>query len=131
MHEQMPLTVSEVLDRYRSHPDYLGIDLLDVNQPGAVDDCPLHIASRSGDLAQVASLVNLGASVNAHGDLGYTPLHYSALKGHWHVAEFLIGHGAKTDEKNEFDETPADVARLGSHSEFLVRLEALMRSVRS
>jgi ankyrin repeat protein len=131
MHGQIPFTLTEVLDRYRSHPDYLGIELLDINQPGAVDDCPLHIASRSADLAQVALLVSLGANVNARGDLGYTPLHYSAMKGHWPIAEFLIGHGAKSDEKNEFEETPTDVARLGNHSEFLVHMEAVMRSLKS
>ncbi|QWT22430.1 ankyrin repeat domain-containing protein [Bacillus sp. NP157] len=122
------MTVTEVLDRYRAHLDYLGIDLLDVNQPGAVDDFPLHIASRSSDLAQVAALINLVANINARGDLGYTPLHYTALEGHWQIAEMLVGHGAKTGEKNEFGETPADVARLCGHSGFLVRLEALLRN---
>jgi ankyrin repeat protein len=124
----MSLPVTEALDRYRSHPDFLGVDLQDVNQPGAVDDCPLHIASRMIDLDQVALLVDLGADVNARGDLGYTPLHYAAMKGNWPVAVLLIGHGARIGETNEFGETPTDVARLGGHSEFVEHMETLIRS---
>jgi uncharacterized protein len=115
-----------VLDRYESHPDYLGIDLHDVNQSGAVDDRPLHIASRSGDPEQVAQLIDLGADVNASGDLGSAPLHCAAMKGCWPIALLLLERGANIDARNEFGETALDVARIGGQLGFVEKLVSLM-----
>jgi len=41
---------------------------------------------------------------------------------------FLVTQGAKVNERNEFDEAAVDVARLGGHVEFVMRLNALFSS---
>lgn len=71
----------DILDKYRSHPDFLGTDLVSADQRGAVDDAPLHIAARKGTIEDIVVLIESGATVNLRGDLGNTPLHYAALTG--------------------------------------------------
>ena len=39
-----------VIEKYRQHPDFLGTEILGVNQPGGVDDTLLHIVSRRGTI---------------------------------------------------------------------------------
>lgn len=41
--------VTEVFLKYKNHPEFLGVELLDANQQGAVDDTLLHIAARMGE----------------------------------------------------------------------------------
>lgn len=52
----------DVLQKYKDHPEFLGIDLIDANQPGAVDDTSLHIASRMGELEDVEVFLANGAN---------------------------------------------------------------------
>ena len=100
----------DLKNRYRTHPEMLGIEIDSVNTPGAVDDAMIHLAARVGNIEDVEALVNLGAPVNAKGDLGHTPLHYAAALGHVRLVERLLQIGADPQLKNEFDETPGDVA---------------------
>lgn len=109
--------LSEVLDKYRSHPDFLGTDLVSADQRGAVDDTPLHIAARKGAIEDIVVLIENGATVNLRGDLGNTPLHYAALTGMLEAATKLMELGADPDVENEFGESPAVVAEQGGHSQ--------------
>ena len=111
------LSVEEVLLKYSNHPDFIGVELLHVNQSGATDDCPLHIAARRGSLQDVLELIALGANVNLAGDLGNTPLHFAAMAGHINIVEALLVKGASQHARNEFDQTPAKVAQLGGRDE--------------
>ncbi len=108
------ITLEQVLAKYRSHPDFLGLDLRTADQRGAVDDGPLHIAARKGELEDVAVLVAHGADVNGRGDLGNTPLHSAALNGHAPVVAKLLELGADPSLRNEFSETALRVAQLGA-----------------
>ena len=45
--------LEELLDKYKDHPDFLGMSLDTPNDKGAVDDTPLHIASRRGDVEDI------------------------------------------------------------------------------
>jgi len=100
----MPMNekLAAIIEKYRSHPEFLGIEISDVNQPGAVDDTLLHLAARTGATEDVETLVACGANINAAGDLGNTPLHQAALTGQKDSVRTLLKLGASAKEKNEF-----------------------------
>jgi ankyrin repeat protein len=106
-----------VLKKYESHPDFLGVEIIDVNQRGAVDDAPLHIAVRRGQLDDIELMLANGAQINQHGDMGNTPMHFAALVGNLDVARRLLLSGADLSLKNEFSQTALDVAVSGGHSQ--------------
>jgi ankyrin repeat protein len=120
----MDAKLSAIVDKYRNHPQFLGIEIGDPNQPGAVDDTMLHIAAGRGALDDMEVLMDAGANVNAAGDLGNTPLHDAALLGQTQAALLLLRRGARTDIRNEFGETAADVARQGRQAATLEVLES-------
>jgi len=109
--------LNAVLDRYRTHPEFLGIEIENPNQPGAVDDTVLHIASRTGAVEDMRVLIACGANVNALGDLGNTPLHGAAMKGQVEAARVLLQSGAAVDIRNEFGQTALEVAELRGHKD--------------
>ena len=116
--------LKEVLAKYQTHPEFLGLDLTRADQCGAMDDTPLHIAARKGELDDIAVLVRHGADVNLRGDLGHTPLHYAAMSAQAAAVERLLDLGADTSLKNEFSETPLQVAEVGGHMEIANILRA-------
>lgn len=113
--------LQEIFQKYSSHPEFLGIEILDVNQPGAVDDTLLHIAARTGQLDEMKVLIAHGSCVNCIGDLGNTPLHQAAMGGKTDAVKLLLKSGANPQIKNEFDQTAAEVAQIGRHDD-LARL---------
>lgn len=117
--ERLKKELITVINKYKGHPEFLGIDIVDPNQPGAVDDTLLHIAARDGDLGSIEILINSGAKVNAIGDLGNTPLHQAAMLGQLTSVEILLKKGANPKIKNEFNQTALKVAELGSHSDVI------------
>ena len=120
MHKEMSMRkLEQVLAKYSSHPDFLGINLVDPNQRGAVDDTPLHIASRKGELEDVQALLASGADLDISGDLGYTPLHCAAMCGKVDVIKQLLLNGANLELTNEFNQTPLNIAELGGHKEIV------------
>lgn len=104
--------LSAIVKKYSTHPEFLGIEIVDVNQPGAVDDTLLHLVIVDGSLADVDILLECGANVNAVGDLGNTPLHIAALMCELPCAEALLSHGADLKMVNEFNEMAMDVAEI-------------------
>jgi ankyrin repeat protein len=106
----MKKELDSVLEKYRSHPQFLGIDLIDPNQRGAVDDTPLHLAANRGAVDDIEVLVANGADIHLTGDLGYTPLHCAALAGKLKAVEKLLSLGANPNARSEFSETPLDLA---------------------
>ena len=100
-----------ILEKYQSHPDFIGIELNDPNQPGAVDDAPLHIAVRREAVEEVEALIKLGAKINQPGDLGNTPLHFAAMSGRAVIVQALLKRGANVKALNEFGESPLVVAQ--------------------
>jgi len=109
--------LKDVLAKYQTHPEFLGIELTRADQPGAMDDTALHIAARKGELDDIMVLVKSGADVNLKGDLGHTPLHYAAMSAQVAAVKRLLDLGADTSLKNEFSETPLQVAEVGGHAE--------------
>ncbi len=90
--------------------DLLGFDIesIDVLTFTLDEDSLLHMAAYAGNMEAVKLLVELGADVNALGDMHYTPLHYAARKGHDDVYDYLIANGAATDIVSQFGTTPLD-----------------------
>lgn len=116
--------LKEVLAKYQTHPEFLGLELTRADQCGAMDDTPLHIAARKGELDDIAVLVSHGADVNLKGDLGYTALHYAAMAAQAAAVARLLDLGADASLKNEFSETPLHVAEVGGHTEIANILRA-------
>ena len=115
MKKAKKLKIKNLIDRYKEHAEFLGMDLLDVNQPGAVDDTMLHIAARKGNIEDIYILISVGANVNSIGDLGNTPLHQAAMRGTLDSVKVLLELNANPLIKNEFGQTAADVARIGKY----------------
>ena len=110
MHKQMSMTLAEVLRKYQSHPEFLGLVLSDPNQKGAMEDSPLHIAARRGEVEDIEVLLAHGGNVNLIGDIGNTPLHESSLAGRVNVVKKLLELGADPSIKNEFAQTALNTA---------------------
>jgi len=68
-----------VLLKYRTHPEFLGIELTRADQRSALDDTPLHIAARKGELED--TVVLHGAGVNAWVTLAGIELAHRIRKG--------------------------------------------------
>lgn len=112
----MSIKLKKIFEKYKSHPEFLGLELEDVNQKGAVDDTLLHIAARIGDKDSVRALIDLGANINAEGDMGNTPLHYAAMKGHIEIIEILLKAGVNRSSTNELNQSAVKVAELAKET---------------
>jgi ankyrin repeat protein len=99
-----------LIEEYASHPEFLGVEIVDVNQPGYLDNTLLHLAAGRGNLDHIKILVRAGAKVDVIGDLGNTPLHDAAMLGQAGAVSLLLEFGANPNVRNEFGETPVDVA---------------------
>lgn len=104
--------LKKLLDKYKDHPDFLGMSLDTPNDKGAVDDTPLHIASRKGCVEDVVLFIKYGADINQKGDLDNTPLHFAAMINNLEAVKILLNNGAIKNIRNEFDQTPLEVAKL-------------------
>lgn len=116
--------LSELIKKYSNHPDFLGSDILDVNQKGAIDDTMLHISSRRNLTDEILILLASGANIDIQGDLGYTPLQYACMQGNTEAVKILLEYSANTKIKNEFGQTAIDIARLSKkkNSELIISL---------
>lgn len=119
--------LAELIERYRRSPEFLGVDLSDVNAKGMTGDTLLHAAVTRGELNHVRILIAAGASVNAVGDLGSTPLHYAASRGLVEIARKLMQCGADLNVRNEFGETALDLAKLRDSKEVIRLFKKLKR----
>lgn len=104
--------LAKLIAKYRRSPEFLLVELNDVNQKGMTGDTLLHAAVVAGSLEDVDLLLRSGALVNAIGDLGSTPLHYAASRGLSEIIRKLLQSGADRNIRNEFGQTAADLASL-------------------
>jgi ankyrin repeat protein len=76
---------------------------------------PLHEAVRRCDYDMVATLIKLGANVNAKGEYGNTPLNYAVDRDCLpEIPELLLTSGADLEIRNLLGETPLFRAALGN-----------------
>ena len=74
-------TLEDVLSKYRSHPEFLRIDLTRPDQKGAVDDTPLHVAALTGNVPAILKLLELGANPGLRNEFLETPLRIAQTGG--------------------------------------------------
>lgn len=108
-----------MFEKYATHPEFLGLELTDPNQRGAVGDTVLHLAARTGAIEDMKVLIDAGADVNVAGDLGNTPLHQAAMMDQFDSVEFLLKCSARKHSKNEFGQTPLEVAELNENAKII------------
>jgi outer membrane protein assembly factor BamB len=93
----------------------LGLLLLLQTGTPALDEALLE-AARRGDAAQVASLLDKGANVNAKARYGVTPLIFAATNGHITVVRLLVSRGADVNAQDSFYQArAADMALSNGH----------------
>ena len=125
------LTAEDVLRRYKEEelPDFLEMELNDVNQAGPSGTRPIHVAAVRGSIEELMALIDGGADVNAPGDCGATPLHDAAGQGHADIVKILLEHGASPLKKNDWNYTPADVALAHGRKDIADLLKASLTKV--
>jgi ankyrin repeat protein len=113
-----------VIEKYQRYPQFLGIEITDVNQRAAMNDTMLHFAAERGSTEDIDVLVVSGAEVNAVGDIGNTPLHGAALQGEIDAAKRLLELGADPTLRNELGQSAVDVADVGGYDKLAEILRA-------
>ncbi len=118
------LSAADVLRRYREEelPAFVGTDLADVNACGIFGEHPLDVAACRGSIPEVRALLDGGAEIDAHGELGNTALHEAVGQAHTEVVRFLVARGASLTVTNDDGHTPCDVAKLRNLDEILALL---------
>lgn len=106
------LSAKDVLQRYMNEnlPEFVGLDLIDVNQKGKFGNTPLDTAAVRGSLEEVQALLEGGADPNIPCEKGATPLHDAVGQGHIEVVRLLLKSGASPDIRSEFGGTPMEWA---------------------
>ena len=116
--------LKSVIEKYRKSPEFLTVNLLDVNQPGNAGNTLLHLAARDEALDDIGVLVKSGAEVNARGEFGDTALHQVSIHGRTKSARKLLRLGADATIRNDFGETALDLAELMGRNEVVKILKA-------
>jgi ankyrin repeat protein len=116
--------LAAVIEKYERYPQFLGIEITDVNQRAAMNDTMLHFAAELGSTEDIDVLVASGAEVNAIGDICNTPLHGAAMMGKAVAATRLLELGADPTLRNELGQCAVDVADIGGHDKLAEILRA-------
>lgn len=73
---------------------------LQMNEPNAYGNTPLHVACYNGQDVVVNELIECGANVNQVNEKGFAPLHFTAASRHGALClELLVGNGADVNIK--------------------------------
>lgn len=121
------LSAKDVLQRYMDEnlPDYVGLDLVDVNQKGKFGNTPLDTAAVRGNLEEVQALLEGGADPNIPCEKGATPLHDAVGQGHIEVVRLLLKSGASPNIRSDFGGTPLEWATRRGLKEIASLFEAI------
>lgn len=117
-------TLHEVFSKYSTNVGYIDQNIQDVNEPGALGDTLLHLASFLGDIDSIRILIGNQADIDCLGDLGYTPLHLAVLGNSLNAVNELLAAGAEKLISNDFGEFPWMSARILGFTQIAVLLQA-------
>ena len=107
-------SVQDVLSRVQDVTEFLGVELVEVNQRGIFGNTPLAVVITWGDVEAVSRLLEAGADVNAKNEDGYTALHRAVLFDDLDIVDRLLAANASGSIRNVEGDTPLDLAkRLG------------------
>ncbi len=71
-----------------------------INEPNAYGNTPLHVACYNGQDVVVNELIECGANVNQVNEKGFAPLHFTAASRHAALClELLVCNGADVNIK--------------------------------
>lgn len=113
-----------LLRKYARHAEFIGEELLHIQQPGCFGSQLIHLASFSNQCGDVNDLLTLGADIDVQGDLGLSALHYAVLGEAVEAIQLLLEKGASKEIENEFRETPEQMARVLGYQQ----IEKLLRA---
>jgi ankyrin repeat protein len=90
---------------------------VEVNEPapganpffGRLEQSPLHLAAKAGNVQAVEALLALGADIDASDRQGNTPLHLAVIEEKVVLVGFLVEKGANTRVNNVSGKRPADL----------------------
>ena len=116
-------SLGNILETMQELPEFIGIQLQEVNQEGGFGNRPLHIAISWKRADAVAILLDAGADVNARGERGETALHRAVLWDLDHIVTLLLQRGASPEIADEQGATTLEVdVKIGSkRSEGVIR----------
>lgn len=105
--------LQEIFLEYIKLPEYAGFDEIDAHTKSNLDNYPLHIASKRGNLDELKLFFETGLFNNnlQQGESGYTPLHNCVRFNHYDCAKFLLERGGDQDIANNDGQTPLDTAK--------------------
>lgn len=116
--------MADLLDRMRDLPEFVELNLADVNQAGNFGNTPLHVAATWGDVDAIKLLIEHGARIDAEGEDGLTPLHSAAVQGNAQAVGVLLDHGANAAAAEVHGHTALELAIALGHSEVASLLKA-------
>ena len=106
--------VADILFPADDEPPGITLESTDSN-----GDTPLHVYLWRSDDQAARFLVELGANVNAVGDMGETPLYVAIRNAEAKTIAALLAAGARTDVMSEFGQSPSQLAEtLGRETVF-------------
>lgn len=89
---------------------FSSVKLIRFDQPGSVDDTPLHMASYAGRIHEVMLMLATDVDVNVRGDIGNTPIFDAVIAGQVDVVQALLKAGANPFVENDYGDQPLDFA---------------------
>ncbi|MBI3563201.1 MAG: ankyrin repeat domain-containing protein [Gammaproteobacteria bacterium] len=112
-------TVESILTRYSELPEFVGLDLKNINLCGNFGNTPMHVAVMRGEMSEIVALVDSGADLNIKGEYGYTPLHEAVEQNRTDLVKFLLERGASVLIKNTDGLTPFEMAEKLQYDEIV------------
>ncbi|WP_251781511.1 ankyrin repeat domain-containing protein [Caldimonas mangrovi] len=105
------ISLSELLERMSELPEFVGPQLVDVNQTGNYGNSPLHVAATWNDVEAIRVLVENGGNLDAQGEERMTPLHRAAEAGNREAVLVLLQLGADASLLDSGGASPQDLSR--------------------
>jgi len=102
-----------------------GATQTDINAQDINGNTALMVAAAQGNVAQLQSLIEKGAEVDARGRIGNTALIYAAQEGHVDVVKMLVDAGADIAARNDYKVTAGSLAKGYGHRDIAETLETV------
>lgn len=99
----------KLLNKYRSLPQFEGVELKSFDQRGKFEDTPLHVASYNGWVEDLKIMLAGSIDINVKGDIGNTPLHDAVSGGSISAIDLLLNNGAESQAPNDYGDRPLDL----------------------